>query len=371
MRVAISVPAFLRAADYGGPVTKVALLAKALADRGHAVTVLTADYGPARSRVPADTVVANGYTTHYLKTLARYRWIPVLAPGQLRRIDWDVDVVHVCGLRDGLGIAVISAARRRSIPYVVEPMGMGPAEFRSARLKAAVDRLVTGRQLGAAASVIATSGRERDLLNGQYDLERIDVRPNPVAVSDAPPSAKVATPGAPIDVLFVGRICRTKGLPALVEAVTALEGVRLTIAGPDDADGTSEQLRARASALPPGRLDMRGWVTPHERDELIASSDICVLPSITENFGNFAVEAAARRRPVVVTRTSGVAEFLEDAAMVVEPTVDALRAAIGRLVADPALRDSLAERGLQRAAALGPATIAQAQEDIYARALHG
>src|SRR5205085_5005130 len=104
---------------------------------------------------------------------------------------------------------------------------------------------------------------------------------------------------------------------------------------------------------------------PGERDALIASAHICVLPSVTENFGNFAVEAASGKRPVIVTRTSGVAEFLGDAALIVEPTVGSLRAAIVRLVGDEALRDDLAARGYERVATLEPATVAAAQEAIY------
>jgi glycosyltransferase involved in cell wall biosynthesis len=369
LRVAISVPAFLRAPDFGGPVAKVALLAEGLAARGHRVTVLTADYGPNRSTVAAGTVSEAGYTTHYLKTVARYRWSPVLAPRTLSAVAWDFDVVHVCGIRDGLSVAVAERAIHRRTPYVMEPMGMAPARLRNTGLKRVVDRLITRRHLARAASVIATSGLERDRLRDHYALARIDVRPNPLALDPTAPTVKVAHPGDPVDVLFVGRICRTKGLDLLVEAVRPLANVRVTIAGPDDDDGTSAELQRAAATMPDGRVVLRGWVTGDERDRLIAASDICVLPSITENFGNFAVEAARGRRPVVVTNTSGVAGFLGDAALVVDPTVDALRGAIERLAGDPALRDDLGGAGMRRVADLDPATVAAAQEQIYRAAI--
>ncbi|HVV36799.1 MAG TPA: glycosyltransferase [Acidimicrobiales bacterium] len=368
LRVAISVAAFLQAPDFGGPVTKVALLAEGLVARGHEVTVLTADYGPNRSRVPARVDTIDGYTAHYLKTVARYRWSPIPAPGELRRLDWDFDVVHVCGLRDGLGYAVTRQARRRRIPYVIEPLGMVPAQLRNVLLKSAVDRFITTAQLAGARTIIATSEVERRQLESKFTLPRLDIRPNPVAVAaSAPRPAPAVTDRARL--LFVGRICRTKGLLNLVEAVRPLDNVQLTIAGPDDQDGTSEALRVATATLPPGRVVMHGWVTPAERDRLIAESHIAVLPSVTENFGNFAIEAASGQRPVVVTRTSGVAEFLADAALIVEPNAEALRAAIVRLVDDPELRAALAARGHDRATALAPATVAEAQERIYGDAL--
>ena len=367
LKVAISVAAFLRAPDFGGPVTKVALLAEGLVARGHDVTVLTADYGPGRSRTAAGVEQLNGYTVHYLPTIARYRWSPVIAPGALRRLAWDFDVVHVCGLREGLGYAVVRQAQRRGIPYVVEPLGMVPAQLRNVLIKGVADRFVTARQFAGARTIIATSEVERHQLVSKFTLPRLDIRPNPVTVMANPSRPLPDDDG--LHLVFVGRICRTKGLLPLVEAVRTLDGVRLTIAGPDDADGTMERLREAVAKLPAGRVTIRGWVSPSERNELIAASHICVLPSITENFGNFAVEAASGYRPVVVTKDTGVAEFLGDAALVVEPTAAALRDALERLVNDASLRDTLAQRAYARVAVLEPEHVAEAQERIYRDAL--
>jgi glycosyltransferase involved in cell wall biosynthesis len=368
MKVLISVAAFKKAPDFGGPVTKVALLAEALAARGHEVTVVTADFGPNRSRVAPEVVHDDGYTVHYLKTLVRYRWSPIVMPGALGALPWDYDVVHICGLRDGLGFAVMLQTQRRKIPYVVEPLGMVPAQMRNVLLKSVVDTAITKRQFAGASTIIATSEVERLQLESKFSLPRLDIRPNPVAILPVSPTPPPAPDGR-THVVFVGRICRTKGLLSLLEAVRPLENVRLTIAGPDDADGTSDALHSLAATLPDGRVEFHGWVTPETRNDLIASSHICVLPSLTENFGNFAVEAASGHRPVIVTRNTGVAEFLGDAALIVESDAAELRAAIARLAADPALRDDLAQRAFDRVAELEPSHVAAAQEAIYRRAL--
>lgn len=63
------------------------------------------------------------------------------------------------------------------------------------------------------------------------------------------------------------------------------------------------------------------------------------------------LEGFACRRPVVVTRTDGLAEYLDPATARITPQGDAaaLRAAIGELLADPAAANSLAERGYRAA----------------------
>ena len=366
LRGAITVPAFLKAPDFGGPVSKVALLAEALAARGHDVHVLTADYGPDRTRTPAETVVHDGYTASYLETSLRYRWTPIVAPGEFSRLRWDFDIVHVCGLRDGVGVGAIRRARKRGIPYVVEPLGMAPARLRNAAGKRVFDALITDRQLRHAKSVIATSEREREQLKAHYGFDHIDVRWNPLALARTDSLRDASGDGS--HVVFVGRLCRTKNLPALLEAVQALDGVRLTIAGPDDNDGTREAMEPLLEKLR-DRVTLRGWVDTAARDALIDSADLAILPSATENFGNFAAEAAARRRPVVVTNACGVADFMRDAAVIVDPTVDGLREGIAQLVRDAAKRHELAEAGWRRVQDLDPAGVAEKQEQIYRDAI--
>ena len=368
LRILISVAAYLKAPDFGGPVTKVALLAEALAARGHAVTVVAADYGPNRSRVPTETVVANGYTSIYVRALFRYRWIPVMGPHALSNLAWDFDVVHVCGLRDGVGHAAIGEAHRHRTPYVIEPLGMAPARLRNESVKKVFDRLITRRQLRQAATVIFTSRAERDAVAAEFQLPRVVVRPNPIPGPVPGLPRKAASPDGGVHVVFVGRICRTKNLAAFLTAVEPLANVRVTLAGPDDNDGTRQAI-APIVARMRDRVVLSGHITANERDALIADADICVLPSITENFGNFAVEAAGGRRPVIVTTASGVAEFLGDAAVVVDPTVAALREAVVRLAADPALRDRLADAAYAKVTELAPRNMAATEERIYREAL--
>ena len=97
--------------------------------------------------------------------------------------------------------------------------------------------------------MIATSELERTQIEANhYALRNLTVRPNPLQTSGTDAVLKSAG-GAPFRVLFVGRICRTKNLPALLEAIAHTPNTHLTIAGPDDNDGTSEAIGPLLTAL--------------------------------------------------------------------------------------------------------------------------
>jgi hypothetical protein len=81
---------------------------------------------------------------------------------------------------------------------------------------------------------------------------------------------------------------------------------------------------------------------------LLAASDVCVLPSRWEPFGTVMLEAWAAGTPLVAAASQGPAALISDGVNGLLAPVDdapALAAAIGRLIADPALKARLIERG--------------------------
>src|SRR5579884_3852420 len=118
--------------ERGGPALKVRSLARGLAARGHAVTVLTADLsGDRRSDLGKKSQwgwrsIEENVETIYLPTVFTFRALtvnPLLLSFCRERLA-GFDLVHIYGLYDLLGPAVAWHAVRRSIPYLVEPLGM-------------------------------------------------------------------------------------------------------------------------------------------------------------------------------------------------------------------------------------------------------
>jgi glycosyltransferase involved in cell wall biosynthesis len=256
-----------------------------------------------------------------LPLLWRFHGTPIpRGLGVLRQAMDGADIIHVLGYRDPVGTASALAARRRRIPYLLEPCGMHRRRLRSLGLKGAFDATFGRAVLGGAAAVVATSRLEAgELVQDGVPARSVVVRPNGLdleGLNGLPGRGSFRReagirPDVPM-VLHLGRIAAKKGLLDLARALAATPGVHGAVAGPDDGDGTLRRLMRLRNEL---RLGRRLHVFPRgfwgeEKARLIADVDSFVLPSATENFGNAAAEAAACGLPVVVSDRCGVAEFL-------------------------------------------------------------
>ncbi|WP_374428446.1 glycosyltransferase family 4 protein [Tabrizicola sp.] len=115
-------------------------------------------------------------------------------------------------------------------------------------------------------------------------------------------------------VAFVGRLDPVKGALLLIEAMAEVLKVHpdatLTLAG----DGPSRApAEARAAELGiAGSVHFAGFMTQGQVADLLANSDMLVLPSFAEGLPVVYMEALASRIPVVASRVAGVQELVED-----------------------------------------------------------
>jgi glycosyltransferase involved in cell wall biosynthesis len=160
-----------------------------------------------------------------------------------------------------------------------------------------------------------------------------------------------AAPG-PTHVVLVGRLSPRKGTDVALEAVALLRragrDVRLTLCGSVFAgyEWFEDQLRGRADEADlAGAVELVGYVDPWE---WFARGDVVVVPSRVEPFGNVAVQAMLAGRPVVASRTQGLAEIVRDreTGLLVPPDdAVALAEAVAALADDRARASALAEAG--------------------------
>ena len=102
-------------------------------------------------------------------------------------------------------------------------------------------------------------------------------------------------------------------------------------------------------------VDFAGWVTDAELDARYHDAPCVVAPALDEDYGLTAIEAMTHGRPVVVCSDGGgLAELVahEVTGLVVEPTAQAVAAAVARLTDDPDLAAELGRNGRARAAEL-------------------
>lgn len=167
-------------------------------------------------------------------------------------------------------------------------------------------------------------------------------------------AAGQALAGVATYVLALGTVEPRKDLPALVAAFDAVAArqpdVHLVIAGPDGW-GVDQLARALGRAHHRERVVRLGWVSGDERVALLRGARVVAYPSVYEGFGLVPLEAMAAEVPVVATRAGAIPEVVGDAAeLVAVGDVDALAAALLRLLTDEARREELVAAGHRRRA---------------------
>jgi glycosyltransferase involved in cell wall biosynthesis len=359
----MTVPSLAR--RFGGPTAKARGLAAALRADGHSVTVIGCDDTAATTA----TEIRLGALGHFHSTPIPRRVAPIVHA--VRR----ADVVHVLGLRDPVGTIACIAARRRGIPYVLEPEGMLPGGGRSLTLKRLFDSTVGRGVVSGAASIVATSSLEASHLKLNEKLPSIVVRPNGVEISASRAPAgdfrRRIGVGAEVPlVLAIGRITRVKRFDLLVEAVALIPGAHCVIAGTDEGDGTLQVIHRNIAArgLAPRVKVIGDGLWGDDKDAALLDADVFVMPSASESFGLAAAEAACAGVPVVATEACGVVEWLPADSCRVVPVDNALLLAEAlRSAIDESGQASRAERAAAATSVLGWGEIATRQLELYRR----
>ena len=166
------------------------------------------------------------------------------------------------------------------------------------------------------------------------DPDRVEVLHNPA------PKPHVVTPDpeAPILGLALGRLGERKGTFDVIAAIRSLNPatrarLRVILAGDGEVD------RARAQSADLDCVEIRDWVGPAERDDLLARATFFLLPSYDEGLPMALLEAmAAGLIPVVspVGAIPDVVRNLENGILVSPGDIDATAKAIGMIVSDRA-----------------------------------
>lgn len=380
MRIIHVVPTYLPAVRYGGPILAVHGLARAQAALGHAVEVFTTSIdGPGTSPVSHRApVLLDGVTVRYFAStvMRRLSYAPALARA-LRRSLAGADIVHLHSVFLWPTAAAARLARSAQVPYLVSPRGMLVRRLIARRhrlIKSAWISLIERSNLEQASAVHVTSAVEaRELARFGFALRSTVMVPNGVdeiAPSTGRPADDIVAlaAAAPL-ILYFGRLAWVKNLDRLLRAFARVTGGTLAIVG-TDTEGIAPRLAEMARELgitERFRLVPR-TVTGVDKELAYASAQVCVLPSISESFGNSALEAMRRGVPVVVTRDVGAADIVcrSGGGIVVDGDAATLGQAIERLAADAGLARLMGEAGRRHVVEhYGWPAIAAQMEQLY------
>lgn len=201
------------------------------------------------------------------------------------------------------------AARRARVPKIVTGLRVAEPHRRWRRSIERIAGRLADRHV-AVSQGVARFAREKIGL----PAEKIVVIPNGVVIAKEPVAAanlsQLGVPSGRRMIVFVGRLDEQKGIEWLIEQTPEitkrLPSHDLLVVGTGP---LAERLRGRAMRLGIGdRVHFCGW--REDVPQILAASDLLVVPSQWEGMPNVVLEAMAAARPVVAFNVEGAADAL-------------------------------------------------------------
>lgn len=266
-------------------------------------------------RVALAALAGNGYVAS-LATLDGTTAPDLSAPGEAverhRRRGWfglydamrRADVVHVHGFFSMFACTACVLCRILGKPFVISVHGqLGAWCLSQGRRKKALFLSAIGRPLlRTARAVVALSAAEA------LDLERwvpkANIRVAGPAVTPAPVRPANGAAGAPLRVLFLGRLHPVKRVEMLILALARLrqaQDATLDIAGEGDREYAAKLEAVVMDCGLSRAVRFHGSVQGERKRALFQACDVFVLPSAHENFAVAAAEAMAHGVPVILS----------------------------------------------------------------------
>jgi glycosyltransferase involved in cell wall biosynthesis len=353
-------PYYAPAYAFGGVVRSVEGMTRALARRGHTITVLTTDALDQGSRFSGSLdEVINGVRVIRIANLSR--WLRgganLSTPAKMKdcaeALIPDMDIVHCHEFRTVENLLVTPVAAARHKPLVLSPHGTLSLHTGRTRTKAIWDKVLSSAVALRFDHVVGLTQQEADEVQSlwpTFGRRRIpagfSVIPNGVDPQeyDHLPGRQVFRDryqlGDGAVCLFMGRLHPRKGVEALIRAFKQADvpDARLVIAGPD------EGLLATLQPLLDERIILTGYLEGEARLAAFAAADVLALPAVGEGLPMVVLEAMAAGLPVIVSPGCNLPEVAQHGAgLEVEPEVSPLSAALRDLLSNGERRRAMGQ----------------------------
>ena len=204
------------------------------------------------------------------------------------------------------------------------------------------------RGMDAADHIMTVSDLTRRIVIEKYHQDPRKVTTVHNAVDPLPDADSFTkTPRKDKVVTFLGRITMQKGPEYFVEAAHQVlqktQNVRFVMAGSGDMMNAMIDLAAKRGIA--DRFHFTGFLKGRQVHEMLAESDVYIMPSVSEPFGISHLEAMQVGTPSIISKQSGCAEILTHAIKTDYWDIDAMADAIYAIVKNPAMHKSLQELG--------------------------
>lgn len=350
-------PSYKPAYIYGGPTYSIALLCENLVRSGHQVTVYTTTAnGPAELDVVAkERQRIDGVDVFYFR-----RWTgdhSHLTPALYMKI-WrtlkDYDVVHIQSWWNLIAIPAVIICLLKGVRPVVSIRGT-LSEYTFGNSKTSVKKLfhwLIGRRLLRACDIHVTSDKEKEESWRRLGFFRGYIIPNFLNFDEPDVHQLAKGENSVFTVSVLSRIHPVKNLEFVFECFSGVDfDFEIRVIGSGDPVYV-DSLREKSNALGIGnKIKWTGSKSGKEKFQLLASSDLFVQLSLTENFGNAIIEAASVGTPVLVSDQTGAAQYVRELNLgwVVELDQPQVTKLMNQIYEDRTSRAQIRELGPERA----------------------
>lgn len=320
-----------------------------------------------------ETVHKDGYTIHLIEYIdfptARYWYLPRLLKNKILEINPDLIHLHFT-------YPPYSFIAQLSIPVVITVHGLSAIRVKGSyakrnylNMRFIIDPYFEKKALQSANKIIAVSMWMKDNVDNIIGVNPKTVYiPNGIDVEEYSNIEPVKDMHHP-SIFFVGRLIKIKGVDILIKALqiikTSIPDIHLYIAGEGPLRERLESLAVKLNV--DKNITFLGFVSD-KKIQMLASTDVFVMPSRFESFGIVALEALAAGAPVVAANVGGIPDILDNGryGILVEPeNPEDLAQKIIMLIENPDLRKKLSEMGKQRAKEYSWDHIAKRTLEIY------
>ncbi|MBF4475246.1 glycosyltransferase [Methanobacterium formicicum] len=344
--------------ESGGVARSVYNISKALAEKGHNITVFTTNYSMRDVGVETNKPLnVEGMCVYYFNNLRKFfpfkiPPLPYYAPLIVRKEIKNFDMVHIHEHRTLLASIVYFYAKKNGIPYIIQSRGSVLPFYQTRLLKKFYDYCWGNKILKNAKTVIALTKEEvKQYESMGIDKDKIRIIPNSI---DCDRKEKLIKGKFRLDhgfscneqiILYLGRLDKIKGLDILVEAFADItkdfDNVKLVIVGHESK--FMEFLKSLAEKhFIEDKVVFTGPLYGNDKFEAYLDADVYVLPSRYETFPNTVLESCACGTPVVVTDRCGISDLIKDnVGLVVKCEKTSLKVALVELLENDELRDRL------------------------------
>lgn len=296
---------------YGGPTASVPIQCRGLSKEGVEVSLVTLEEStPFLEKLIKDGVRVVTFTAPKSKIDSTLR----LSLKRLLKKKDDADIYHSHGVWLPSNHWTASAAKKNGKKYVINPRGdleiyrINYNRWKKLKKKI-IWNLYAKKDAQSAACIIATSQQECDAIRTLGITAPVAIIPNGIEMTNFPKEV-IHTHREKKIVLFLSRVNPIKGLELLIEAWPKLpENLRnnweLHIAGNSDPKDYIHKLEGLITQLGlDDNVKLLGPITGDDKMQKYMNSDLFILPTFNENFGNVIAEAMMCECPAITTKNA-------------------------------------------------------------------